>query len=193
MAKKKKTGLVHSAVRRSRSRPGGPISTIASSGTQPDAPRSITPIRSTPKPPIKGPPEYFEPLKLGKLAIPATKKRGVKKKREMNSRSDSTFCPQPMKNGDFYLWGPFWSDALRAFRLEYYEYDSKVPGRSWSSSFYCTKQEDAERLYVAAKGIGSRAQWVALRQEAIGIAAGSDGLIYRVMLGEWTETFNGKA
>lgn len=99
--------------------------------------------------------------------------------------------PLSMKDGDFHLWGPFWSDALGAYRIEYYEHDSRSPGQTWQSSFFCRKEEDAKRLGEAARKITNRAGWIALRDEAMRIAQESDGVIYRVMANE-SETFTKK-
>jgi len=96
--------------------------------------------------------------------------------------------PLSMRDGDFYLWGPFWSQALGAYRVEYHEYDSTYAGWSFQSSFLCSREEDATRLATAARKITNRAGWVALRDEALAIAGKSDGVIYRVM-GQERETF----
>jgi len=93
-----------------------------------------------------------------------------------------------MRDGDFHLWGPFWSQALGAYRVEYYEHDSRQVGQTFQSSFLCSKEEDAKRLAAAARKITNRAGWIALRDEALVIAGESDGVIYRVMMQE-RETF----
>lgn len=224
MAKKKKTGSVHTAVRRSRSPRGGRTSTTVSSGTKRAVPRSTTPTRSTPSLPKT--PALIAPKPgsmaeefgtIGRFASRAEQRRAEallsektpERRQELLSRHSLTLSekkkmtgspsdrhnfprnmvkPLSMKDGDFHLWGPFWSSVGNAFRIEYYEHDSKQPGTKWSSSFYCQREEDAIRLGEAARKITNRAGWIALRDEAMEIAKKSDGFIYRVMLQE-RETF----
>lgn len=91
--------------------------------------------------------------------------------------------PLSLKDGDFRVTPPFHSHAFQAWKVEYYEVDSTRLGKSFESSFYCQYEADAVRLYEAAKKVTTRAQWIALRDEAMKLAADSNGFIYRMMAG----------
>jgi hypothetical protein len=81
--------------------------------------------------------------------------------------------------------GPYWSDATVAWRIEFYQHHPKRASLSRGSSFYCSEQADAERLYAAASKVKTWAQWLALRTVAVELAVGRrDGFLYRVMAGE---------
>lgn len=91
---------------------------------------------------------------------------------------------------DFRVQGPFWSDAMQAWKVEYSERDSMIPGGWYEGSFLCATLEDASKIAKACETITCRADWLALRDEALRIAAsGGSGFIYRVMTGgERSET-----
>jgi hypothetical protein len=101
------------------------------------------------------------------------------------SRSDS----KKLKNGAFMVTGPFWSDASRAWRVEFYQNDHTLPGGFYQGSFYCSEESDAITLALAAHGVKSRAEWLGLRELALELAKDRrDGFLYRLMAGE-CETF----
>jgi hypothetical protein len=101
------------------------------------------------------------------------------------SHSDS----KKLKNGAFMVTGPFWSDASKAWRVEFYQNDKSLPGGFYQGSFYCSAEFDAIRLAEEARKVKSREEWLNIRGLAIELAAERrDGFIYRVMAGE-CETF----
>ncbi len=168
MASRKKTGTASTGAPRKNSRQAGHTSTTASTGTGRSAPRSITSTR----------PFSLAAQQAEQAASQTSPKPSGKKK--IASRSDIIH----LRNGEFMVYGPFWSDAMQAYRVEYWERDSMVPGGQWGSSFYCSRVEDAARIGEAAKQVKSRVEWMELRELAMELAAQQkEGFLYRVMTG----------
>lgn len=168
MANRKKTGVVRSAVRRSRSRQAGPIKSTAGFGTKQDAPHSITRLRSTQ--------EARTDQRVASLRerVIATGRKGLRFR---------------IRDGQFLVEGPFWSDAFRQFRLEFYQFDIKQPGTTWGRSLMADNEDDIKELARLAKQVTCRADWLALEGRAIEIAKErQNGVAYRTMLGRAEKT-----
>jgi len=117
-------------------------------------------------------------------SMPTTARIGTAPTRTLYA---TTGKPRPAKlkyRSDFSVRGPFWSDAMQAWRVEYSERDNKIPGGWYEGSFLCATMEDASKIAKACETITCRADWLALRDEALRIASsGGHGFIYRVMTG----------
>lgn len=170
MASKKLTGNAPTGVRRSPSRQAGPTSMTVRSGTAPDAPPSTT-------------------TRHGKRRDTHPSPKSLTNQ-TTNSRSNlPKSMTRPVTKPCYHVWGPFWSDAMKAYRVEYYERRAGELGGMWSSSFLCERQQDAERLGTAARKVTCREDWLELREMAVALVREEGaGLIYRVMAGE-RETF----
>lgn len=106
--------------------------------------------------------------------------RKVPAPRTRNSRSDSR-----KRFHRHVVSGPYWSDATRAYRVEFYQAHRQWASHTRQSSFYCSEEADAIRLFNAAKRVKSWEQWLDLRTLAADLAIGrSDGFLYRMMAGE---------
>jgi hypothetical protein len=93
------------------------------------------------------------------------------------------------KQGVGAVFAPFWSDAMKAWVVEYREPDAKMPGGVWESKVYCSEKQAAESVYVSCRDITDRSAWAhKTHLTAKGIAFGhGDHFLWRVMSGQKAE------
>lgn len=87
---------------------------------------------------------------------------------------------------------PFYSDACRAWRVEFEIPDMEFPGSVWRSAFFCSEIRHAQELATEGMKCRTRAQWETVRNKARKLAVErGEFLLYRIMPGR-REIFRGR-